>query len=32
MIRLVEERDHWVIEGGISERYAERLARADLLL
>lgn len=32
MIRLVEGRDHWVIECGISERYAERLARADLLL
>lgn len=32
MIRLVEESDRWIIEGGISERYAERLARADLLV
>lgn len=32
MIRAVEESDRWIIEGGISVRYKERLARADLLV
>jgi hypothetical protein len=32
MIRLVEESERWIIGGGISERYAERLARADFLV
>lgn len=32
MIRSVEESDRWVIEGGISKRYAARLARADILI
>ena len=32
IIRAVEESDRWIIEGGISVRYTERLERADLLV
>ncbi len=32
LIRAVEESEEWIIEGGISKRYAARLARADMLV
>lgn len=32
LISAVEAHDHWIIEGGISKRYAQRLERADVLI
>jgi len=32
LISVVEAQDRWIIEGGISARYAERLERADIIV